>query len=100
MDRDSDWWSQISAQVEAQYRDQLAVAGPEERVRLASAMFGDGRRMLEARIRAADPSIDEVGVRQAMFLHLYGDEFPPTERERILAGIAAAWRRSQDLHRA
>ncbi len=84
-----------SPEVEAIYRRMLLAKSGAERVRMASAMFKDARRIVESSIRAADPGIDEVGLRQAVFLRFYGHEFAPAERERILERIAAAWRRSQ-----
>lgn len=82
-------------EVDAIYRRMLLSKSGAERVRMASAMFNDARRIIESSIRAADPDIDEIGLRQAVFLRFYGHEFAPPERERILEGIAAAWRRSQ-----
>jgi hypothetical protein len=81
--------------MEARYHSMLMGRSGAERMVMGCAMFDDARRMVEASIRAINPDIDEVALRQALFLHFYGHEFDPEQRRRILAGIAEAYRRSQ-----
>ena len=85
-----------SPEMEARFHAMLMARSSVERLEMSCAMFDDARRIVEASIRATNPAIDEVSLRQAVFLRFYGHEFGPEQRERILARIAAAWQRAQE----
>jgi hypothetical protein len=51
--------------------------------------------MVIAGMRAEKPQMTESELRQELFLHYYGDEFSPEQRKKILAALAASWRRKE-----
>lgn len=92
----SDFSNDTSPEMDARWRAMVMARPPGgERLKIATEMFETTRKLTIAAIRAARPEITEPELRQALFLHYYGDEFTPEEREKILAGIAAHWERKQ-----
>ncbi len=45
-------------------------------------------------MRAEQPQMTASALRQALLLRSYGDECSPEQRKKILAALAASWRRT------
>ena len=74
------------ADVEERYHAMLMALAPEQRVRMACAMFGTAKALARAGLMAersddAEPSAAEL------FVRLYGDDYEPEERGRIIAWL-------------
>lgn len=74
--------------VEARYEALLLARSGEERLRMAGSMYSSARSLVEASIRAGNPTASPVEVRQSVFLRFYGHEFDAPTRARILDRIA------------
>ncbi len=80
----------------AAFYEWFCSAEPGERVAFNMSMRDQLLRILRASVCAEDPGMNELEVRQQLFLRLYGHEFSEEQRERILAGFEAHWLRSRD----
>ena len=58
---------------------------PGERLAMACCMFETFKALILAEIRATNRNLTERDVRKQLFLRLYGQDFGPEQRERILA---------------
>jgi hypothetical protein len=67
------------------YRDLLCSKSGAERFRMGCEMFETAKAFALAGLREQG----EEGLRERLFLRLYGHDFEPEERERILAAIRA-----------
>jgi hypothetical protein len=68
---------------EARFRKMMLNQSPGERVAMACRMFSTGRTLLRAGL--PEPSLeDTLNQHQRIFLRLYGADFSPSEREKIL----------------
>lgn len=71
-------------EVMQRYRAMLLARSPEERLKMGCSMGATARILVRASVLAHDPQASPAAVRRALFLRLYGDEFPTVEQERIL----------------
>lgn len=74
--------------MERRYRELLMALFGEERLRMGASMNATARALVRASVLARNPHASGVELRQAPFLRFYGDDFPPRERDRILAWLA------------
>jgi hypothetical protein len=74
--------------VEQRYREMLLALPGARRLEMGASMHATARALARAGILARRPDATEVELRQALFLHFYGDDFSPRDRERILAWLA------------
>jgi len=65
----------------------MAQRSGSDRVRMACEMFDLARTLAVASIRANDPAISADTLRARLFERLYGDDFSPEERARIVATL-------------
>ncbi len=63
---------------------------PVRRLEMASEMTSAARILMREGIRLEHGSLDEGELRVQMFLRLYGDEFAPERRQRIIERIRAS----------
>jgi hypothetical protein len=73
------------AEVLERYRVLLLARSPEARLKMGCSMGATARALVRASLLAQDPHASPAALRQGLFLRLYGHEFAPAERERILA---------------
>lgn len=78
--------------IEAKMDELLRSRTPEERMRMGASMFDAARAMALAGIRRDHPELGAAGIRRALFLRFYGDDFDPAQRERIADWIASSGR--------
>jgi hypothetical protein len=61
---------------------------PQERFRMGCSMYDTSRYLVTRAILRENPHISPAALRQELFLKFYGDDFNPTERQRILDYLA------------
>lgn len=76
-----------SAEVASRFDAMMAERSGSDRVRMACEMFDLARALAVASIRAEEPSIGIDRLRVRLFERLYGDDFSPEERARIVATL-------------
>lgn len=67
--------------VERIYNQMIMNKTPEERVKMCFSMLNTARRIVLSTIK------DKKNWRKEMFLRFYGDEFSPTQREKIICAL-------------
>ena len=78
--------SPAATAMEARLRSLLLARSPEERLRMAARMFAGARELARAGLGGAG---DAAAQRRHIFSRFYGRDFQATEKERILAYLAA-----------
>ena len=73
--------------VDALYRRRLMALTPGERIRMASGMFDTARALIRGRLLAEQPDLDEVELRVRLFEQVYGRDYLPDDRERIVEAL-------------
>ncbi len=73
--------------IERRYRELLMKLSPLRRLEMASEMSSAARIVMREGIRLERGALDEGELRVQMFMRLYGDEFSPERRERIIERI-------------
>lgn len=58
-----------------------------DRVRMACEMFDLARALMVANIKAQHPGIADAALRVKLFERMYGSDFTPDERIRIIARL-------------
>jgi hypothetical protein len=81
-----------SPEVSAEFDALMAQRSGSDRVRMASEMFDLARRLAAADITLQHPGLSEGRLRALLFERLYGDDFPPEDRVRIMAWLAGETR--------
>jgi len=76
-----------SPDVAAQIDVLMAARSGSDRVRMACEMFEMARALAITAIRSADPGISDVALRVKLFERFYWDDFPPADRDRIVANL-------------
>jgi hypothetical protein len=74
----------------ARYRALLLARSGEERLKMGCSMSATARALVRASILARDPHASAGTIRRALFLRFYGDDFPPAQRDTIIAQLATA----------
>ena len=77
-------------EVVRKYRAMLLQRSGAERVRMGSSMFATTRTLLVASLREKDPAVSPATLRRTLFLRLYGGDFDPARRDRIVAALGSA----------
>jgi hypothetical protein len=70
-----------SEKVERIYNEMMMKKTPEERVKMCFSMLGSARRIVLSTIK------EKEHWRKEMFLRFYGDEFTPTQKEKIIYAL-------------
>lgn len=73
-----------SAEARARYRDMLMALTPEQRLIMCTRMWADARALVIAGL-ADEPNPEGHSLRARIFLRMYGRDFEPAERARIVA---------------
>lgn len=76
------------------YRELLLALPAERRLAMSSEMLSTARILMREGIRAQQGPLDEAELRVQMFLRLYGADFSPERRERIVKAIREAARKA------
>ncbi len=69
--------------IEIKMRELIAQKTPMERAEMGSSMFDTSVLLIKRFILEENPNISEVGLKQQLFLKLYGDEFTPEQIDKI-----------------
>lgn len=72
------------AEAQARYRDMLMALTPEQRLIMCTRMWADARALVIAGL-ADEPNPEGHSLRARIFLRMYGRDFEPAERARIVA---------------
>lgn len=73
-----------SAEIQAKYQEMLMALSPGERLAMACRMFDTARALVVAGLQTEEnPEGHCLAAR--IFLRLYGSDFAPQERDRIVA---------------
>jgi hypothetical protein len=81
--------SNVDESAEARFHRMLMSQPPGRRVVMACRMFSTGMALVRAGLHRQG-YVDRSELRQHVFLRLYGDDFTPAERSKILKKIGAA----------
>ena len=73
-----------SAEAQARYRDMLMALTREQRLIMCTRMWADARALVIAGL-ADEPNPEGHSLRARIFLRMYGRDFEPAERARIVA---------------
>jgi len=84
-----------SAEAQARYRDMLMALTPEQRLIMCTRMWADARALVIAGL-ADEPNPEGHSLRARIFLRMYGRDFEPAERARIVAWFDERERGSVD----
>jgi hypothetical protein len=79
--------SDTSPDVIARFDALMTERSGSDRVRMACEMFDMAKALAIAAIRNADPGISDGALRVKLFERFYWDDFPPSEHDRIVAGL-------------
>lgn len=71
------------------YRTLLLARSGEERLKMGCSMHAAAKALARASILERDPLISPAGLRQALFLRFYGDDFDAGSRQRILGALGS-----------
>ena len=72
--------------IEARFRRMIMYQTPGRRVAMACRMFSTGVSLVRAGLHGQSQD-DELNLRQRTFLRLYGIDFSPSERDKILKSL-------------
>jgi hypothetical protein len=72
------------------YNEMLMSKSPAERFKMAGRMFDAAKKLVIAGIFKERPDIGESQLRAEIFLRMYGNDFSPVERDRIVQKISGA----------
>lgn len=75
-----------SPDMQARYRDMLLALTPEERLVMCTQMWSDARALVVAGL-ADEPNPEGHSLRTRIFLRMYGRDFEPAERDRIVTRL-------------
>ncbi|MET0484603.1 MAG: hypothetical protein ABW216_02810 [Candidatus Rokuibacteriota bacterium] len=73
--------------MEARYRKLLMQRSCVERLKMGCSMLATARALIVASVRERDPEISPASLRRALFLRLYGVDFDPKDRQKVLAHL-------------
>jgi len=76
--------SDTSRAMQEKYRGMLMAMAPGERLAACCAMFDTAKTLALAGL-ADEPDPQGLSLKARLFLRLYGRDFPPEERRRIVA---------------
>ncbi len=76
-------------EMDEKMREAIMQKTPSERIEMGFAMFAEFKQSIIRAILEENPQISEKGLRQQLFLRLYGDEFNAEECEKILQYLAS-----------
>jgi hypothetical protein len=77
-----------SLEADAVYRRAVMSRSPDDRLRMATAMWGTGKRLVESGLRAIGVT-DPVELKIQTFLRMYATDFDEATRARIVARLRA-----------
>ena len=69
------------------YNEMLLSKSPSERLRMASRMYDSVKKLAISGIVNERQHLDQPRLRRELFLRIYGNDFPATDRERIMKKI-------------
>jgi hypothetical protein len=75
-----------SEEMRTRYRDMIMALTPEQRLVMCTRMWADARTLVIAGLADA-PNPEGHSLRARIFLRMYGRDFEPAERERIVAAL-------------
>jgi hypothetical protein len=78
--------SDTSPDMRERYRSMIMARSPEQRLIMATQMFGTAKALVIAGL-ADEANPDGLSPRACLFLRLYGRDFDPQERGRIVAAF-------------
>lgn len=73
-----------SPEIMEKMREMILAKSPLERLEMGCLMHSASKKLIKRAILEDNPGISEAGLRQQLFLKLYGDDVSPTQREEIL----------------
>jgi hypothetical protein len=87
-------------EVERKFHEMLMDRSGEERLKMGCSMHATAVALAKAALRQRHPGADPAKLKRLLFLHFYGSDFEPEERERIASALerrARAHNREQKL---
>ena len=69
--------------------EMIRLKTPTERLEMGSSMYETSKRLLIQFIRRHKPQISDVELRQEFFLKMYGNDFSPEERNKIVKHLGS-----------
>jgi hypothetical protein len=75
-----------SEEVRIRYRDMIMALTPEQRLVMCTRMWSDARALVVAGL-ADEPNPEGHSLRARIFLRMYGRDFEPAERGRIVEAL-------------
>jgi len=75
-----------SEEVRIRYRDMIMALTPEQRLVMCTRMWSDARALVVAGL-ADEPNPEGHSLRARIFLRMYGRDFEPAERGRVVEAL-------------
>jgi hypothetical protein len=76
-----------SPAVEQKFRQMLLKRSGAERLKMGCSMFATARALAKARVLQKHPDAGPAELKRRLFLHFYGADFEPEERDRIASAL-------------
>jgi hypothetical protein len=76
-----------SPEVERKFHKMLMQRSGEERLKMGCSMHATAVALAKAALLQRHPGADPAKLKRLLFLHFYGNDFAPEERERIASAL-------------
>jgi hypothetical protein len=77
-------------EMERKFRTMLLAYWGEERLKMGCSVHATAQALIKASLLGEDPGATPTKMKQALFLHFYGNDFGPRARKRILLALRKA----------
>ena len=81
--------------IERKFREMLLKRSGEERLKMGCSMYATARALAKAALLQRHPGARPAELKRLLFLHFYGVDFEPDERERIAIALSKSAKRAQ-----
>ena len=70
--------------IEMKMQEMFEKKSPTERIEMGMSMDETSKKLIIQAILRSNPNLSKIQLKQEFFLKFYGDDFSPSEREKIL----------------
>ena len=81
--------------IERKFRQMLLERSGEERLKMGCSMHATARALVKVGLLQRYPGARPAKLKRLLFLHFYGADFAPEERNRIATALSKSSRRSE-----
>jgi hypothetical protein len=81
--------------IERKFRQMILKRSGAERLKMGCSMYAAARALAKAGLLQRYPRVHPAELKRLLFLHFYGAEFEPEQRNRIASALSKSARRSK-----